>query len=156
VLTDDIYYRRIDKRGPPPELINWSECPIESAPPARTVSMSASYDPWEDTELPQLSEHFVVTSWKRIGSGTHGYVRKITFKKGRFEGQACIKLFNAEHKVEFEREARGYAALVHRGVRRCVLDVYDIALRTREGWDSEQPSYGDTNDAVLWDCYGVF
>jgi len=53
--------------------------------------------------------------------------------------------------VEFEHEALGYAALVHRGVRRCVPDVYGIALRTREGWDGEQPSYGDASELF----YGI-
>ena len=66
----------------------------------------------------------IIKDWSHIASGTHGSVKKALIQNGEFEGYVCIKLFTEEWEEAYEREALAYELLLHRGVRRCVPEVY--------------------------------
>lgn len=113
---------------------------IESLPSVASVaSRASSYESWVPHELPNIPNNLVIKDWSEIATGTHGTVRKVQTEHEGVDRIVCVKLFSEEWKDAYEREASAYALMMHRGVRRCIPEVYWKGALPISQWNGEQP-----------------
>jgi serine/threonine protein kinase len=114
-------------------------------------SKPSSYESWVPFAIPNIPDELSIVEWTVIGEGSHGQVRKIRTQTNGDLTTLCLKLFNQEWKDAYERELGAYTLLIHRGVRRCIPNVYYSCEWPRWKWDGAQPddySYVDRDETL--------
>lgn len=112
---------------------------LESLPSlASGASNLSSYDPWKPYEIPEFPDKAEILEWKIVAKGGHGEFRRVRARRNR-EAIFGIKLFTEEWKDAYGRELDAYTLLLHRGVKRCIPEVYYKRVWPRWEWDGQQP-----------------
>lgn len=101
--------------------------------------------------IPDFPDDATIEEWTVVAEGAHGQIRRVRTRRDGKEVIACFKLFREEWKDAYERERDAYALLVHRGVKRCIPQIYFKREWPRWKWDGNQPTFDyDDRDEILY------
>jgi hypothetical protein len=93
-------------------------------------------------EIPNYPDDAIIEDWTIVGEGSHGQVRRVRMRQGDDPAiTACIKLFTEEWYDAYQRELDAYTLMIHRGVKRCIPQVWYKRSWPRWKWDGKQ--HGD-------------
>ena len=96
-------------------------------------------------EIPDYPDDAIIEEWTVVGEGSHGQVRRVRMRQGDDPAiTACIKLFTEEWHDAYQRELDAYTLMIHRGVKRCIPQVWYKQSWPRWKWDGEQ--HGDYHE----------
>lgn len=120
---------------------------LESLPSLATWSSKASsYESWVPYEIPDFPDDATIEEWSIAAEGAHGQIRKVRTLRNGKERVACFKLFNSDEIDAYHRELNAYALLIHRGVKRCIPQVYFKREWPRWKWDGNQVDFYGVHD----------
>lgn len=119
---------------------------LQSLPSLSSWSSGAQEGTWIPDDLPDIPTDLIIEDWTEKTHGTHGSIRKARIRHVGFDDYVCIKLFTEERKAEYLREAKAYALLAYRGVRRCIPHVYWKGAMPLSWWNGDVPTMSDGNE----------
>lgn len=115
-------------------------------PSLSSWSSGAQKGTWTPKDLPDIPIDLIIERWEEKTSGSHGSIRKAKVRHAGLDSYVCIKLFTEEWKAEYQREAKAYALLAYRGVRRCIPDVYWKGAMPLAWWNGDKNALSDSNE----------